>query len=110
MLLRPGNAGSNTFADHKDVLAAAIGQVPARFRGKILVRIDGAGPATSSSNTCCRCPAWCRLLGLYDCDDLKDAEPDTLRYRLLSLTARLVRHTAPLRAPANTMAISSAPT
>jgi len=29
--------------------------------------------------------AWCRLLGLYDQDDLKDAEPDTLRYRLLSL-------------------------
>ena len=25
--------------------------------------------------------AWCRLLGLYDCDDLKDAEPDTLRTR-----------------------------
>jgi hypothetical protein len=43
MLLRPGNAGSNTFADHKDVLAAAIRQVPARFRGKILVRVDGAG-------------------------------------------------------------------
>ena len=36
--------------------------------------------------------AWCRLLGLYDCDDLEDAEPDTLRYRLLSLPARLVRH------------------
>ena len=36
--------------------------------------------------------AWCRLLGLYDCTDLKDAEPDTLRYRLLSLPARLVRH------------------
>src|SRR5512142_1050035 len=36
--------------------------------------------------------AWCRLLGLYDQDDLKDAEPDTLRYRLLSLPARLVRH------------------
>ena len=36
--------------------------------------------------------AWCRLLGLYDCGDLKDAEPDTLRYRLLSLPARLVRH------------------
>ena len=36
--------------------------------------------------------AWCRLLGLYDHDDLKDAEPDTLRYRLLSLPARLVRH------------------
>jgi hypothetical protein len=43
MLLRPGNAGSNTFADHKDVLAAAIRQVPARFRRKVLVRVDGAG-------------------------------------------------------------------
>jgi Transposase DDE domain group 1 len=43
MLLRPGNAGSNTFADHRDVLAAAIGQVPARFRRKILIRVDGAG-------------------------------------------------------------------
>ena len=29
--------------------------------------------------------AWCRLLGLYDQEDLKDAEPGTLRYRLLSL-------------------------
>ena len=36
--------------------------------------------------------AWCRLLGLHDCDDLKDAEPETPRYRLLSLPARLVRH------------------
>ena len=36
--------------------------------------------------------AWCQLLGLYDCDGLQDAEPDTLRYRLLHLPARLVRH------------------
>jgi hypothetical protein len=43
MLLRTGNAGSNTFTDHKDVLATAIRQVPARFRRTILVRIDGAG-------------------------------------------------------------------
>ena len=43
MLLRPGNAGSNTFTDHREVLAAAIRQVPARFRKKILVRVDGAG-------------------------------------------------------------------
>jgi hypothetical protein len=255
MLLRPGNAGSNTFADHRDVLAAAIRQIPARFRRKILVRVDGAGashdliahllslssprrillftcgwmitaadedairqvpvsawkPGTGQdgtaeedkdvaeitglmtragnwpdglrwicrrvkpsrrhrrnltdyekktgwkySITCTNIPdsgipgvpgshhpqyidvvhrehavvetggvrtakamglrnlpsktwvvncgwvlaanlaadlaAWCRLLGLHDCDDLKDAEPDTLRYRLLSLPARLVRH------------------
>jgi hypothetical protein len=43
MLLRPGNAGSNTFADHKEVLAAALKQVPASFRRRILVRVDGAG-------------------------------------------------------------------
>ena len=43
MLLRPGNAGSNTFTDHRDVLSAAVRQVPARSRGKILVRVDGAG-------------------------------------------------------------------
>ena len=43
MLLRPGNAGSNTFSDHKEVLGAALRQVPARFRSKVLVRVDGAG-------------------------------------------------------------------
>jgi hypothetical protein len=43
MLLRPGNAGSNTFADHEQVLAAALKQVPAARRRKILVRLDGAG-------------------------------------------------------------------
>ena len=43
MLLRPGNAGSNTFADHKEVLTAALRQVPARLRRRILVRVDGAG-------------------------------------------------------------------
>jgi len=43
MLLRPGNAGSNTFTDHQEVLAAALRQVPARFRKRVLVRVDGAG-------------------------------------------------------------------
>jgi Transposase DDE domain group 1 len=43
MLLRPGNAGSNTFTDHREVLAAAIRQIPARFRRKILIRAGGAG-------------------------------------------------------------------
>jgi hypothetical protein len=43
MLLRPGSAGSNTFTDHKEVLTDALKQVPAGFRRKILVRIDGAG-------------------------------------------------------------------
>jgi hypothetical protein len=43
MLLRPGNAGSNTFSDHKEVLDRALKQVPAPFRRKVIVRIDGAG-------------------------------------------------------------------
>jgi hypothetical protein len=43
MLLRPGNAGSNTFADHLTVLTAAVRQIPSRMRSKLLVRIDGAG-------------------------------------------------------------------
>ena len=43
MLLRPGNAGANTAADHIRVLARALDQVPGPARAKILVRIDGAG-------------------------------------------------------------------
>jgi hypothetical protein len=43
MKLRPGNAGSNTFTDHEEVLADALKQVPSRFRRKIIVRVDGAG-------------------------------------------------------------------
>ena len=41
--LRPGNAGSNTAADHIEVLTAAVAQVPRTHRKKLLVRVDGAG-------------------------------------------------------------------
>src|SRR6266496_3907364 len=162
MLLRPGNAGSNTFTDHKEVLAAAIRQVPARFRRKILVRVDGAGashelikhllamssprrillftcgwmitaadedairqvPADArkpgpgqdrtakamglrnlpsktwqvncgwvlAANIAADLTAWARLLGFHDCADLREAEPDTLRYRIWHIPARLVHH------------------
>ncbi|MFJ6199082.1 hypothetical protein [Micromonospora sp. NPDC092111] len=43
MLLRPGNAGSNTVADHIRVLGEALAQVPLHYRHKILIRVDGAG-------------------------------------------------------------------
>jgi len=36
--------------------------------------------------------AWIRLLGLHDSDDLRNAEPDTLRYRIWHIPARLARH------------------
>ncbi|HUY47753.1 MAG TPA: IS1380 family transposase [Streptosporangiaceae bacterium] len=43
MLLRPGNAGSNTVTGHIEVLTAALAQIPARWRAEIMVRVDGAG-------------------------------------------------------------------
>ena len=36
--------------------------------------------------------AWTRLLGLHDLEDLAAAEPETMRYRLYHLPARLTRH------------------
>jgi len=45
IMLRPGNAGSNTVTDHVDVLGDARIQVPARFRSRLIVRVDGAGAA-----------------------------------------------------------------
>lgn len=47
MALRPGNAGSNTAADHKSVLADALAQLPQatgyRVGKKVLIRTDAAG-------------------------------------------------------------------
>src|SRR3954462_5910833 len=43
LLLRPGNAGSNTAADHIAVLGEAIAQVPDPQRRALLIPVDGAG-------------------------------------------------------------------
>lgn len=43
MRLRPGNAGANDAADHIAVFTAALTQIPAAARRKVLVRLDGAG-------------------------------------------------------------------
>lgn len=43
VVMRPGNAGSNTVADHITVLTQAIAQVPAAHRKHMLIRADGAG-------------------------------------------------------------------
>jgi len=42
-MLRPGSAGSNTAADHRAVLDAAITAVPPAFRRRLMVTADGAG-------------------------------------------------------------------
>ena len=53
-ILRPGNAGSNTAADHKLVLDLALGQLDHEaLAGEILVRADGAG-STHELTVYCR--------------------------------------------------------
>jgi hypothetical protein len=42
-MLRKGSAGSNTTADHLEVLAAAITALPPAFRRRLMVTSDGAG-------------------------------------------------------------------
>ena len=42
ILLRPGNAGSNTATDHITVIRQALAQLPGPG-GKVLIRTDGAG-------------------------------------------------------------------
>jgi hypothetical protein len=41
--LRPGNAGSNTAADHIEVVDACLAQIPWPHRRNVLITIDGAG-------------------------------------------------------------------
>src|SRR5205823_15015334 len=43
LLLRKGSAGSDTVADHIEVLAEAITQIPAKYRRDLLITVDGAG-------------------------------------------------------------------
>jgi DDE family transposase len=43
IMLRPGNAGSNTAADHIEVTRLALTQLPASRRRKVLIRADSGG-------------------------------------------------------------------
>jgi Transposase DDE domain group 1 len=43
ILLRPGNAGSNTAADHIIATKAALAQLPAAMRKRVLIRTDSGG-------------------------------------------------------------------
>jgi hypothetical protein len=51
-----------------------------------------AGLAGLRANIAAGLTAWTRLPGRHDDADLRDAEPDTLRYRIWHIPARLVRH------------------
>jgi hypothetical protein len=43
IVLRPGNAGSNTAADHVEAVKLALAQLPQQMRRRVLVRADSAG-------------------------------------------------------------------
>jgi hypothetical protein len=43
IVLRPGNAGSNTAADHIEASRLALAQLPRQLRGRVLVRADSGG-------------------------------------------------------------------
>ncbi len=53
-ILRPGNAGSNTAADHKTVIDRALAQIPAEQIEsiEILVRADSAGATHETADHC----------------------------------------------------------
>jgi hypothetical protein len=54
MILRPGNAGSNTAADHVTVIDRAIAQLPAEHveNLEILIRADSAGATHGTADHC----------------------------------------------------------
>jgi len=43
IMLRPGNAGSNTAGDHIEVTRLALAQLPGRLRRRVLIRTDSGG-------------------------------------------------------------------
>jgi hypothetical protein len=43
IMLRPGNAGSNTAADHIEAARLSLAQLPGRLRRKVLIRTDSGG-------------------------------------------------------------------
>jgi DDE family transposase len=54
LLLRPGNAGSNTADDLIAVLGEAIAQVPQAYRRRLLITSDGAGASHALIDWCQR--------------------------------------------------------
>jgi hypothetical protein len=43
IMLRPGNAGSNTASEHIEVTGLALAQLPRRLRRRVLIRTDSGG-------------------------------------------------------------------
>jgi hypothetical protein len=97
-----GVAGSG-HAQFLDVLHRSHAGVEDRVRTNKAMGLDNL-PSQSwevnrgwmlAANRAADLDAWVRLLALHDIDDLADAEPDTMRFRLYHLPARLADHARP---------------
>jgi hypothetical protein len=94
-----GIAGSG-HAQFLDVLHRSHAGVEDRVRTNKAMGLDNLPSATwevncgwvLAANLASDLDAWVRLLALHDIDGLADAEPDTMRFRLYHLPARLADH------------------
>ena len=50
IVLRAGNAGSNTAADHIEATRLSLAQLPRRLRRRVLVRTDSAAAARTAGS------------------------------------------------------------
>jgi Transposase DDE domain group 1 len=94
-----GIAGSG-HSQFLDVLHRSHAGVEDRVRTNKAMGLDNLPSASwevnrgwmLTANLAADLDAWVRLLALHDIDDLADAEPDTMRFRLYHLPARLAHH------------------
>ncbi|EGX58717.1 transposase IS4 family protein [Streptomyces zinciresistens K42] len=94
-----GIAGSG-HAQLLDVLHRSHAGVEDRVRTNKAMGLDNLPSAswevnrgwTLAANLAADLDTWLRLLALHDIEDLADAEPDTMRFRLYHLPARLADH------------------
>jgi hypothetical protein len=113
IVLRPGNAGPDTAADHIKATRLAVAQLPEQARRRGLIRCDSArgtheflawlplqGYAQNQISTelvalACELLAWMAMLALNG--QARRREPKRLRLRLFSAAGRLVRRSRRMR-------------
>ncbi|MEU8404560.1 IS1380 family transposase [Nonomuraea sp. NPDC048892] len=74
LLLRPGNAGSNTAADHIETTRLALAQLPQHLRRNVLVRTDSGGGTREFLTWLTRPGRWLKYsIGFTITDDIGQA-------------------------------------
>jgi hypothetical protein len=74
LLLRPGNAGSNTAADHIEATRLALAQLPKHLRRNVLIRTDSGGGTREFLTWLTRPGRWLKYsIGFTITDDIAQA-------------------------------------